>query len=89
MDITTEGFGFMLAFGDIVWVPFLYSLQARFLYTYPQYAVTNPYALAAIVAVEGRDMYNYNMWLHVSCALSLELSAQWIDDISIPHSCPI
>ena len=28
MDITTEGFGFMLAMGDLGWVPFTYSLQA-------------------------------------------------------------
>ncbi|KAG6377700.1 ERG4/ERG24 ergosterol biosynthesis protein [Boletus reticuloceps] len=31
MDITTDGFGFMLAVGDITWVPFVYSLQARYL----------------------------------------------------------
>jgi len=31
MDITTDGFGYMLAFGDLAWVPFIYSLQARFL----------------------------------------------------------
>ena len=31
MDITTDGFGFMLAFGDLTWVPFVYSLQARYL----------------------------------------------------------
>lgn len=31
MDITTDGFGFMLSFGDLAWVPFTYSLQARFL----------------------------------------------------------
>lgn len=31
MDITTDGFGFMLAFGDLAWVPFTYSLQARIL----------------------------------------------------------
>jgi Delta14-sterol reductase len=29
MDITTDGFGFMLCFGDLAWVPFIYSLQAR------------------------------------------------------------
>eukprot|EP01035_Chromulina_nebulosa_P019567 gene19567-25467_t len=34
MDITTDGFGFMLAFGDLVWVPFIYSLQARYLVDY-------------------------------------------------------
>jgi delta14-sterol reductase/lamin-B receptor len=31
MDITSDGFGFMLAFGDLAWVPFTYSLQARYL----------------------------------------------------------
>ncbi|KAJ2848659.1 erg24, C-14 sterol reductase [Coemansia erecta] len=31
MDITTDGFGWMLAFGDLTWVPFMYSLQARYL----------------------------------------------------------
>ncbi|POS85510.1 Delta(14)-sterol reductase [Erysiphe pulchra] len=35
MDITTDGFGFMLSFGDLVWVPFVYSLQARYLAVYP------------------------------------------------------
>ena len=29
MDITTDGFGFMLCFGDLAWVPFIYTLQAR------------------------------------------------------------
>ena len=31
MDITSEGFGFMLAFGDLVWVPFTYGLQAKYI----------------------------------------------------------
>lgn len=31
MDITTDGFGFMLSVGDLAWVPFVYSLQARYL----------------------------------------------------------
>ncbi|TFL03804.1 ERG4/ERG24 ergosterol biosynthesis protein [Pterulicium gracile] len=31
MDITTDGFGFMLSVGDLLWVPFIYSLQARYL----------------------------------------------------------
>lgn len=33
MDITTEGFGYMLVFGDLCWVPFTYSLQAHYLVT--------------------------------------------------------
>nr|XP_056708550.1 delta(14)-sterol reductase TM7SF2 [Euleptes europaea] len=36
MDIVHEGFGFMLVFGDLAWVPFLYSLQSYFLVTHPQ-----------------------------------------------------
>ena len=31
MDITTDGFGYMLAFGDLAWVPFIYSFQTRYL----------------------------------------------------------
>uniref|UniRef100_A0A8C3WRX4 Delta(14)-sterol reductase TM7SF2 n=1 Tax=Catagonus wagneri TaxID=51154 RepID=A0A8C3WRX4_9CETA len=36
MDIVHNGFGFMLAFGDLAWVPFAYSLQAQFLLYHPQ-----------------------------------------------------
>ncbi|XP_053305409.1 delta(14)-sterol reductase TM7SF2 [Spea bombifrons] len=36
MDIVHDGFGFMLAFGDLCWVPFTYSLQGYFLVTHPQ-----------------------------------------------------
>ncbi|XP_039091714.1 delta(14)-sterol reductase LBR [Hyaena hyaena] len=35
MDITHDGFGFMLAFGDLAWVPFVYSLQAYYLVSHP------------------------------------------------------
>ena len=41
MDITTDGFGYMLAFGDLAWVPFIYSLQARYLVDYdPQLSIS-------------------------------------------------
>jgi len=36
MDIVHDGFGLMLAFGDLAWVPFLYCLQARFVLEHPQ-----------------------------------------------------
>ncbi|KAI9471983.1 MAG: ergosterol biosynthesis ERG4/ERG24 [Benjaminiella poitrasii] len=36
MDITTDGFGFMLAFGLYTWVPFTYTIQARYLVDFPQ-----------------------------------------------------
>lgn len=47
MDITTDGFGFMLAFGDLTWVPFTYSLQARYLVDY--YEELSPAFLTAVV----------------------------------------
>ncbi|KAI9263194.1 ergosterol biosynthesis ERG4/ERG24 [Phascolomyces articulosus] len=36
MDVTTDGFGFMLAFGLYTWVPMLYTLQARYLVDFPR-----------------------------------------------------
>jgi hypothetical protein len=32
MDITTDGFGYMLAFGDLAWVPFIYSFQVSLVF---------------------------------------------------------
>ncbi|KAI9020876.1 ergosterol biosynthesis ERG4/ERG24 [Phycomyces nitens] len=49
MDITTDGFGFMLAFGLYTWVPFTYSLQARYLVDFP--TDISYYSAAAIVAL--------------------------------------
>ena len=47
MDITTDGFGYMLAFGDLSWVPFTYSLQARILVDHdPQLVRAAPTHLA-------------------------------------------
>jgi len=36
MDIVTDGFGYMLSFGDLVWVPFMYTQQTRYLAVHPQ-----------------------------------------------------
>jgi delta14-sterol reductase len=35
IDVTTDGFGFMLSFGDLALVPFTYTLQARYLADHP------------------------------------------------------
>ncbi|XP_062341661.1 delta(14)-sterol reductase TM7SF2 [Osmerus eperlanus] len=51
MDIVHDGFGFMLAFGDLAWVPFVYSLQAAFLVIHPQ--TLTPLKATAIVALNG------------------------------------
>lgn len=34
-DITTDGFGYMLSVGDLLWVPFTYSTTARYLALHP------------------------------------------------------
>ncbi|KAG8166252.1 hypothetical protein KVR01_004804 [Diaporthe batatas] len=49
MDITTDGFGCMLAFGDLVWVPFFYSLQTKYLSVYP--VTLGPVWLSAVFAM--------------------------------------
>ncbi|OQU96508.1 hypothetical protein CLAIMM_02583 [Cladophialophora immunda] len=55
MDVTTDGFGFMLAFGDLTWVPFLYSLQARYLAVYPLRLGIS--GIAGVLAVQGLGYY--------------------------------
>ncbi|XP_067831812.1 delta(14)-sterol reductase TM7SF2 isoform X1 [Heptranchias perlo] len=52
MDIVNDGFGFMLAFGDLTWVPFMYSLQAHFLVSHPQeLAVTTAVVIVLLNAL--------------------------------------
>jgi protein-S-isoprenylcysteine O-methyltransferase Ste14 len=51
MDITTDGFGFMLSFGDLAWVPFTFSTQARFLADHPQQQLST-LGLVAVMAVQ-------------------------------------
>ncbi|KAG7460895.1 hypothetical protein MATL_G00203770 [Megalops atlanticus] len=55
MDIVHEGFGFMLAFGDLVWVPFTYSLQAYYLVNHPN-ALSLPW-IVTIVAMNSIGYY--------------------------------
>ena len=50
MDIIHDGFGFMLVFGDLVWVPFTYTLQARYLADRPSLAVMPDYCLVIVLA---------------------------------------
>lgn len=50
MDIVHDGFGWMLCFGDLTWVPFTYSLQTRFLYEHPV-VLTWPW-IAVILALK-------------------------------------
>ncbi|KAF2172323.1 hypothetical protein M409DRAFT_50042 [Zasmidium cellare ATCC 36951] len=55
IDLTTDGFGFMLSFGDLVWVPFIYSTQARYLSVHP--VTLGPLYVAAILGVAAFGYY--------------------------------
>ncbi|KAL7848530.1 hypothetical protein AOLI_G00232480 [Acnodon oligacanthus] len=55
MDIVHDGFGFMLAFGDLTWVPFTYGLQAMFLVIHPQ--TLSPLGALGIVLLNGVGYY--------------------------------
>ena len=57
MDVTTDGFGFMLVFGDLVWVPFTYSLQARYCLERPQTLSNAFLALILIVKCLGYAIF--------------------------------
>lgn len=54
MDITTDGFGFMLCFGDLAWVPFTYSLQARYLVNHDPHL-----HWTVLLAIVGVNMIGY------------------------------
>mmetsp|Transcript_20674 Transcript_20674/g.20012 ORF Transcript_20674/g.20012 Transcript_20674/m.20012 type:complete len:222 (+) Transcript_20674:100-765(+) len=57
MDITTDGFGYMLAFGDLAWVPFIYSLQARYLVDHDPSLPLNQILLLASLQCAGFYMF--------------------------------
>lgn len=89
MDITTDGFGFMLSFGDLVWVPFVYSLQARYLAFRP--VVLGPVKSAAIFAVEAVGQYIFRVSNNEKAEFrngknpKSESRCQYSADISRPH----
>lgn len=55
MDIKHENFGYMLAFGDLVWVPMTYSLQAFYLVEHPH--ALPVWAVLAIIAINMTGLY--------------------------------
>jgi len=55
MDIIQDGFGMMLSFGDLVWVPFTYSIQTRYLSVYP--VDLGVKGVLAVLAVQGLGYY--------------------------------
>uniref|UniRef100_A0AAY4B156 Delta(14)-sterol reductase LBR n=1 Tax=Denticeps clupeoides TaxID=299321 RepID=A0AAY4B156_9TELE len=55
MDIVHDGFGFMLAFGDLVWVPFTFSCQAYYLVSHPN--DLSVFWMVAIISVKAVGYY--------------------------------
>ena len=55
MDIVTDGFGYMLSFGDLVWLPFIYSIPARYLAVYP--LTLGFTGIAGVLAVQALGFY--------------------------------
>ncbi|WEW55303.1 erg24, C-14 sterol reductase [Emydomyces testavorans] len=55
MDIIMDGFGFMLSFGDLVWVPFTYSIHTRYLAIFP--VELGVYGVAFVIGVQTLGYY--------------------------------
>ncbi|KAF2179025.1 sterol C-14 reductase-like protein [Zopfia rhizophila CBS 207.26] len=55
IDIISDGFGFMLSFGDLAWLPFTYSIQARYLAQHP--VELGWTGVAAVFAVQASGYY--------------------------------
>lgn len=60
MDIATDGFGFMLAFGDLAWLPWTYSLQCRYLALDENFYQLGPLKLWSIVAISAVGYYIFH-----------------------------
>jgi Delta14-sterol reductase len=60
IDIISDGFGFMLSFGDLVWLPFTYQVHTRYLAVYPVILST-----PQILAIVGVQLTGF--WIFRSC----------------------
>ena len=52
MDIVYDGFGFMLAFGDLAWVPFTFTCQAYYLASHP--SDLSVFWIVAVIIMNGQ-----------------------------------
>lgn len=57
MDIVTDGFGFMLCFGDLAWVPFTYTLQTKYQLYHPARLSPVHLALCVLLTVAGYTIF--------------------------------
>lgn len=70
MDITDDGFGFMLAFGDLIWVPFTFSTQVKTLVQSCVDAGGSVMILSTSVTCQARYLVDHNVnlptWANVA-----------------------
>ncbi|KAF7588465.1 erg24, C-14 sterol reductase [Aspergillus hancockii] len=57
MDVIMDGFGYMLSFGDLVWVPFMYNFQTRYLSVFPLELGLNGILLVLAVTGVGYSIF--------------------------------
>eukprot|EP00934_Nitzschia_sp_Nitz4_P009194 Nitzschia sp. Nitz4//scaffold72_size95085//84588//85877//NITZ4_004772-RA/size95085-processed-gene-0.16-mRNA-1//1//CDS//3329557411//9184//frame0 len=57
MDITTDGFGFMLCFGDMAWVPFTYTVNAKYLVNHDPHLSLPMLTLVVVIYLLGFYMF--------------------------------
>lgn len=72
MDIVHDGFGFMLVFGDLAWVPFTYGLQAAFLVVHPQ--ALSSLGAATIIALNGNHVQGLVPQAVICCVSWLKMA---------------
>ncbi|KAL2826881.1 ergosterol biosynthesis ERG4/ERG24 [Aspergillus cavernicola] len=53
MDVIMDGFGYMLSFGDLAWVPLIYNFQTRYLAIFPNQLGLQGIALVLAVTATG------------------------------------
>lgn len=78
MDVIVEGFGFMLAFGDLVWVPGTYTTQVRYLVDNPQ-----DLSVAMVAAILAVNLLGY--WIFRSANSQKDAFRKNPDDPKLKH----
>lgn len=57
-----KGFGFMLSFGDLTWVPLVYTTQARYMVTHPE-TLSVPMVLNFL---QSSPLYLFELFIYMS-----------------------
>lgn len=61
MDIVYDGFGFMLTFGDLAFVPFTFTCQAYYLVSHPN--DLSVFWITTLIAMNGQSLAFFSLGL--------------------------